>query len=577
MLLGINPPRYHCVPPLGLQANPSHPITRRLVASYLFNEQGGGRLNDTSRYLNRGDFEGSATWSNTRYGYAVSFNGTDAAIDLGNPIVLQVTDDITIEVIWLSNGSSAQQLVAKDKDSGGRAFTLDLVSTAQTVRFYLNGGGGSDLVQATSLATNTKHHTVATYRSSDKAIAIYNNGILAQSATASSGSIPTATSNVHIGRREYAGNLNYFSGYIYLVRIWNRALDAKEAQQLYFNPYEMFTPPKRRVFIGLTATQYTLSLGGTITPAGSIVKADSKALSGGFTPTGGLSKVAQKALAGALTPGGLATTLRTIVQLAAGQITPVGSVVKNTSALKSGALTPVGSSAKTTSKPATGSSTPSGATVKIAMLTLIAAIIPSGLLSKAISLLKSGNTTPLGTPSKTTVKPTAGSLTPTGAIETIRAVLRSFTGVITPTGAATRQANKSLDGSIQPVGARQKRAGKTTGGAIALTGETTRFRTAYQFLAGNSTPSAARLKIIAKTMAGSLAPVGSVAKIIYKVLTGSITATGLLITEVIPGFIKTVALTLRKRNFTLTLAGRTLELDLQQRRFTFTPKDKRVD
>lgn len=89
---------------------------------------------------------------------------------------------------------------------------------------------------------------------------------------------------------------------------------------------------------GATAT---ISVGGTITPAGSLTKQVGKLLGGTITPTGSLSKLASKLFSGTITPVGALT--KQVAKLFSGLITPTGSLLKQVNKFFAGAIALVGS------------------------------------------------------------------------------------------------------------------------------------------------------------------------------------------------------------------------------------------
>jgi hypothetical protein len=107
-------------------------------------------------------------------------------------------------------------------------------------------------------------------------------------------------------------------------------------------------------------TEFEQSLSGSISPAGAIVQATSKAVSGSITPAGAIAQLAQNILSGEITPSGALTTLRTFLQSLAGSITPAGALAKSVSKSLSGAITPAGALFKSISKFVGGAITAAG-------------------------------------------------------------------------------------------------------------------------------------------------------------------------------------------------------------------------
>lgn len=220
-----------------------HPSAKGLVGAWLFYESAGSTVYDLSGNGNDGTLVNTPTWSAGRYGGQLLLaSASSQYVNLGNPTALQLTNDISVFCAYqLTSGGG--QLVAKDKDSGGRAYTLEVFS-GSAVRFYINGGGGNDIVtDGRAPVAGDRRTILGTYRKRDKRLRIYTEGTLRQQKTADTSGIPSATANVLIGRREYSGFEEPFNGAIPFVYIWNREVDSGEAKRLHAFPFEMFEEP----------------------------------------------------------------------------------------------------------------------------------------------------------------------------------------------------------------------------------------------------------------------------------------------------------------------------------------------
>jgi hypothetical protein len=70
------------------------------VVVWLFDEGSGKTASDSSKYSNHGRIEGGAEWVDGKSGKALSFNGTDAYVEVPSSDSLKIADAITIE-FWL--------------------------------------------------------------------------------------------------------------------------------------------------------------------------------------------------------------------------------------------------------------------------------------------------------------------------------------------------------------------------------------------------------------------------------------------------------------------------------------------
>jgi hypothetical protein len=208
-----------------------------LVAAYSFNEGKGTSVSDSSGNNLTGTISG-ATWTTSGvYGGALSFNGSNSYVDLGNPAALRLTGSMTLEA-WIkaaANPSDDGQIVAKSNgqgwqlktspDTGAETFGTEVSSTS---------GTNTQRYSKTVRSLNTWYHIAGVYDAASKTLNTYVNGVL-DSGTLN-GTVPgsqlDSSANVNIGRRT---NGFYFNGIIDEVRIYNRALSQAEIQM------DMFT------------------------------------------------------------------------------------------------------------------------------------------------------------------------------------------------------------------------------------------------------------------------------------------------------------------------------------------------
>ncbi|MFC1713539.1 LamG domain-containing protein [Candidatus Poribacteria bacterium] len=75
-------------------------LDEHVMALWLFDESSGKNATDTSRNGNHGKLEGGAEWVAGKFGGGLSFNGTDAYIEVPNSKSLEIAKEITIE-FWM--------------------------------------------------------------------------------------------------------------------------------------------------------------------------------------------------------------------------------------------------------------------------------------------------------------------------------------------------------------------------------------------------------------------------------------------------------------------------------------------
>jgi hypothetical protein len=171
---------------------------------------------------NNGSISG-ATWTTSgKYGHALSFNGTNARVNINNATSLQLRSGMTLEAwVYPTSVSSAwRDVIYKGNDN----YYLE-GSSPNSSRPAMGGTFGGTLYGTSPLSANTWSHLAASYDGAT--MRLYVNGV--QVATrAQTGAIATSTNPLQIGGDSIYGQ--YFAGRIDEVRIYNRALSAAQIQ-----------------------------------------------------------------------------------------------------------------------------------------------------------------------------------------------------------------------------------------------------------------------------------------------------------------------------------------------------------
>ena len=199
-----------------------------LVAAYGFDAGAGTSAADQSGSGNNGTLT-NATWAgagNGKFGNALSFNGTNAFVNVPDSNSLDLTSGMTIEG-WVKPNvvSGFHTFIVKERP-GDLVYGLYSSSDANRPQSQVTVGGTARLVDGTaSIPAGAWTHLAATY---DGAVErLFVNGTQAASLTIA-GTILTSTSPVKIGGNAIWGE--WFNGLIDEVRIYNRALSASEIQ-----------------------------------------------------------------------------------------------------------------------------------------------------------------------------------------------------------------------------------------------------------------------------------------------------------------------------------------------------------
>ena len=241
-----------------------------LAAAYSFDESSGSTVADASGQGNTGTISGATWTAQGRFGNALSFDGVNDYVTLGNPVALQLTGSMTVSA-WINSSAfpADDAAIVSKRASGQLGMQLDTTvdQGARAVGFKLTNASGGSMFRygATTLQLNTWYHVAGVYNASTQTLDIYLNGQLDNGALVGTitSSQQDSTQNVHIGQRPgIPGSFN-FVGRIDEVRIHSRALSASEI-----------------------STIMSTGLGGGTAPPPSFTLTASKAGAGSGTVTG---------------------------------------------------------------------------------------------------------------------------------------------------------------------------------------------------------------------------------------------------------------------------------------------------
>src|SRR5262249_9008694 len=201
--------------------------------AYAFDEGTGSAASDISGNGNTGRVQGARWTVNARQGRALSFDGENDYVDLGNPSSLQHTGSMTWGAWVFAIGYPVDNgnIIAKSEGRSGRngwelKFTGDSGQPVFGIRISGDGTSYTERYSKTVRALNTWYYVAAVYDTSGT-LDIYVNGVLDNGRL--DGAIPKSQFNpavsATIGKRSSGG---YFKGIIDNVRIYNRALSQTE-------------------------------------------------------------------------------------------------------------------------------------------------------------------------------------------------------------------------------------------------------------------------------------------------------------------------------------------------------------
>jgi hypothetical protein len=179
---------------------------------------GGSILYDLSGNGYNGTLTNGASFTSTNGG-SVLFDGSNDYVETNsNSIIPNGLSPFTIEALYTMTGTAGGALFV----NYGPGYTTGTIWFSGQYGVYLNGGV---YAAGAPLSTGTRH--MVSTRNSDGFTSTYINGVLSSTGILT-GSI-TNSQNYRIGT-DVNGTAEPFAGHLYLMRVYNRAL----------NPYEIF-------------------------------------------------------------------------------------------------------------------------------------------------------------------------------------------------------------------------------------------------------------------------------------------------------------------------------------------------
>jgi len=248
-------PQFNRQPSVGYPINLAHPDAQGLIGLWLFHEGLGSKVYDLTPHGNDGTLTNmvpSDDWVTGRDGWALNFDGSNDYVDLSNPseLIFLAGDSFTLSVWFKTIQTTDQRTIWKFIDGGDIIGIGNSITTANRAAFTLRDQDGNGLVilEGTSNTSDGNWHYIVGVRDvSLDLMLIYVDGVEENTDTDGTGAdFNAGGSGWAVGR---AGTVaaNHFSGSIEDVRIFGRALGAKEIMSNYINSYPMFEQPPGRI------------------------------------------------------------------------------------------------------------------------------------------------------------------------------------------------------------------------------------------------------------------------------------------------------------------------------------------
>lgn len=224
-----------------------------IVAYYPFN----GNAKDESGTNNNDGTASGATLAADKFGNsnrAYSFDGDDDYIQTGT--FNDNWSNWTISAYLKANQFNTYNMILEREKVGSyNDFEIYIRADNNKIQSDMDNASDTGIISITAISTNTWYHVLISYDGTNRKL--YINGNLDTEDT---------TSNAHINVAEpiligkHVSDSRYFDGFLDNIRIYNRALNATEIQQLYKNSATAPTPGNSGTITASSVTDTSLTL-----------------------------------------------------------------------------------------------------------------------------------------------------------------------------------------------------------------------------------------------------------------------------------------------------------------------------
>lgn len=217
-------------------------LTKGIVGSLTFSENGGSSTFDSSGNLNTGILTGGPTWTKDLLGSSLSFDGSSTYVDMGTGSSLNPLAMSFVALVKFNALANAYTAVVSKNSGLAPNFQLFVKSNGK-LACYLGAAGGVsyDGTGVFTLVTGKWYQLTMAY---DKETGLkgYVNGVLDGTAAAN-GNLASNSGATQIGKDSVtAGRI--LNGLVSQVLIYNRAISRYELKQLYTDPFQVYRKPK---------------------------------------------------------------------------------------------------------------------------------------------------------------------------------------------------------------------------------------------------------------------------------------------------------------------------------------------
>lgn len=210
-------------------------LTRGLVGYWRFDDDSDTTTAIDSALNNDGSFNGTPSYVSGYINQALSLNGTDEYVNIGNPLTQQDGSGFTISGwFYFDNLTSDHGLVSQWDGSGNHGYLLRYLNSNSTMDFYIqqnNDTSVSTSIGDSNFSSSSWTHFTAVGDGKSGEIRLYLNGDSVVSTNTFDGTYDNTTIDAAIGL--YQAGSFYLTGDVDEVRIYDRVLSEPEISALY--------------------------------------------------------------------------------------------------------------------------------------------------------------------------------------------------------------------------------------------------------------------------------------------------------------------------------------------------------
>lgn len=251
-------------PRVGHQLNRGNPLTGGLVLCYPFNENGGTPKEVSKRYATTFVVPTDISWNNSLPGPGLRFaaNANRHYVDCGNRSEVDALANMTIFTRVLTTtisggGNNIRNIIDKNSTNNGWILRMNTVAGSVWFAFFIHNGAYRSVNTANGTPVANVWYNICCIwnnqaTNNQKIIVFAENSSLLTKVVASqaTGNITAAPVPISIGGNQNTGDsIREWQGDIALAYFWNRALSDAEVMALLQNPYQIFLPRQRQIYI----------------------------------------------------------------------------------------------------------------------------------------------------------------------------------------------------------------------------------------------------------------------------------------------------------------------------------------